>query len=120
MVTLNQPPQHVAHINDYQANDDEVHGAIEARLEQSQLPEQAIFTGQHEEQAHEQDPGKQRTSLLDSAPTGRTPPARRDRVSGARKPAKLETGLVVQVPLFVDNGERIKVDTRTGEYLSRA
>jgi elongation factor P len=43
-----------------------------------------------------------------------------DRVSGARKPARLETGLVVQVPLFVENGERIKVDTRTGEYLSRA
>jgi elongation factor P len=43
-----------------------------------------------------------------------------DRVSGARKPAKLETGLVVQVPLFVDIGERVKVDTRSGEYLSRA
>ena len=43
-----------------------------------------------------------------------------DRVSGARKPATLETGLVVQVPLFVETGERIKVDTRTGEYLSRA
>jgi elongation factor P len=43
-----------------------------------------------------------------------------DRVSGARKPATLETGLVVQVPLFVEPGERIKVDTRTGEYLTRA
>ncbi len=43
-----------------------------------------------------------------------------DRVSGARKPATLETGLVVQVPLFVEAGERIKVDTRTGEYLARA
>jgi elongation factor P len=43
-----------------------------------------------------------------------------DRVSGARKPATLETGLVVQVPLFVNVGESIKVDTRTGEYLSRA
>jgi elongation factor P len=43
-----------------------------------------------------------------------------DRVSGARKPATLETGLVVQVPLFVESGERIKVDTRTGEYLARA
>ncbi len=43
-----------------------------------------------------------------------------DRVSGARKPAKLETGLTVQVPLFVGPGEKIKVDTRTGEYLSRA
>jgi elongation factor P len=43
-----------------------------------------------------------------------------DRVSGARKPATLETGLVVQVPLFVEVGERIKVDTRSGEYLARA
>jgi elongation factor P len=43
-----------------------------------------------------------------------------DRVSGARKPATLETGLVVQVPLFVNVGERIKVDTRSGEYLTRA
>jgi elongation factor P len=43
-----------------------------------------------------------------------------DRVSGARKAATLETGLVVQVPLFVESGEQIKVDTRTGEYLARA
>ena len=43
-----------------------------------------------------------------------------DRVSGARKPATLETGLIVQVPLFVEPGDRIKVDTRSGEYLTRA
>jgi elongation factor P len=43
-----------------------------------------------------------------------------DRVSGARKPATLETGIVLQVPLFVNPGERIRVDTRTGEYLTRA
>ena len=43
-----------------------------------------------------------------------------DRVSGARKPATLETGFVVQVPLFVNVGDRVKVDTRSGEYLSRA
>tara|TARA_B100001013_G_scaffold188107_1_gene113501 strand:- start:6584 stop:7147 length:564 start_codon:yes stop_codon:yes gene_type:complete len=43
-----------------------------------------------------------------------------DRVSGARKTATLETGLVVQVPLFIETGERVKVDTRSGEYLSRA
>ena len=42
-----------------------------------------------------------------------------DRVSGARKPATVETGLVVQVPLFVNPGDRIKVDTRSGEYLTR-
>ncbi|HWC10110.1 MAG TPA: elongation factor P [Acidimicrobiales bacterium] len=42
-----------------------------------------------------------------------------DRVSGARKAATLETGLVVSVPLFVNSGDRIKVDTRSGEYLTR-
>jgi len=42
-----------------------------------------------------------------------------DRVSGAKKPATLETGAVVQVPLFVETGDRIRVDTRTGEYLTR-
>ena len=42
-----------------------------------------------------------------------------DRVSGARKPATLQTGLVVQVPLFVNPGDRIKVDTRSGEYITR-
>ena len=42
-----------------------------------------------------------------------------DRVSGARKPATLETGKVVQVPLFVNIGDRIKVDTRSGDYITR-
>jgi len=42
-----------------------------------------------------------------------------DRVSGARKSALLETGISVQVPLFVNTGDRVKVDTRTGEYLTR-
>src|ERR1700692_4323957 len=43
-----------------------------------------------------------------------------DRVSGARKSATLETGLVLQVPLFVNIGDRVKVDTRSSDYLSRA
>ncbi|MEZ5180768.1 MAG: elongation factor P [Acidimicrobiales bacterium] len=43
-----------------------------------------------------------------------------DRVSGARKPATLETGKVVQVPLFVNIGDKLRVDTRTGEYITRA
>jgi len=42
-----------------------------------------------------------------------------DRVSGATKPATLVTGKMVQVPLFVDVGDRVKVDTRTGDYLTR-
>jgi len=43
-----------------------------------------------------------------------------DRVSGARKPATLETGKVIQVPLFVNVGDKLKVDTRTGDYITRA
>jgi len=43
-----------------------------------------------------------------------------DRVAGALKPATVETGVTVQVPLFVAIGDKIKVDTRSGEYLSRA
>jgi len=43
-----------------------------------------------------------------------------DTSGGGGKPATLETGAVVRVPLFVQNGETIKVNTRTGEYLSRA
>jgi elongation factor P len=42
-----------------------------------------------------------------------------DRVSGARKPATLETGKVLQVPLFVEPGDKVKVDTRTGDYITR-
>lgn len=42
-----------------------------------------------------------------------------DRVSGARKPARLETGKNVQVPLFVEIGDRVRVDTRSGEYMTR-
>jgi elongation factor P len=42
-----------------------------------------------------------------------------DRVSGAKKPAVLETGVSVQVPLFVNIGDRIRVDTRTGDYITR-
>jgi elongation factor P len=42
-----------------------------------------------------------------------------DTQSGARKPATTESGLVVQVPIFVDEGDTIRVDTRTGEYQTR-
>lgn len=48
------------------------------------------------------------------------PGVRGDTASGATKPATLETGAVVKVPLFVDEGELVKVDTRTGEYVARA
>jgi len=43
-----------------------------------------------------------------------------DTATGGTKPATMETGLVLQVPLFVEEGDAIKVDTRSGEYLERA
>ena len=42
-----------------------------------------------------------------------------DRSSGGTKPATLETGLQIQVPLFIEQNTKVKVDTRTGEYLGR-
>jgi elongation factor P len=48
------------------------------------------------------------------------PGVRGDTAQGGGKPAKLETGAVVRVPLFVEEGTKIRVDTRTGEYVSRA
>ena len=43
-----------------------------------------------------------------------------DTATNTLKPATLETGAVVKVPLFIDNGEKIRIDTRTGEYLERS
>ena len=47
------------------------------------------------------------------------PGVRGDTATGGSKPAKLETGATVRVPLFINEGEIIRVDTRTGEYLAR-
>lgn len=47
------------------------------------------------------------------------PGVRGDTVSGATKPAELETGFSINVPLFIEEGDVLKVDTRTGEYLTR-
>jgi len=71
-------------------------------------------------------------TLWNGAPISVTPPnhvelkvaetdpgIRGDTATGGTKPAKLETGAVVKVPLFIEEGEILKVDTRTGEYLSR-
>lgn len=48
------------------------------------------------------------------------PAARGDTVTNVTKPAKLQTGLVVKVPPFVKEGDKVKVDTRTGDYMERA
>ena len=47
------------------------------------------------------------------------PWAKGDTVSGATKPVKVQTGYTIQVPTFVGEGEKIRIDTRTGEYLTR-
>jgi elongation factor P len=47
------------------------------------------------------------------------PGVRGDTATGGQKPAKLETGAVVRVPLFINEGEILRIDTRTGEYISR-
>lgn len=47
------------------------------------------------------------------------PGVRGDTASGGNKPATLESGAVVQVPLFINEGDRVKVDTRTGDYIER-
>ena len=53
------------------------------------------------------------------AVTHTEPGIKGDTATGAVKPATLETGYVVQVPLFINKGDRLKVDTRTGEYVER-
>jgi len=47
------------------------------------------------------------------------PGFRGDTATNLNKPARLETGITIQVPLFVNNGDIIRVDTRTGEYITR-
>jgi elongation factor P len=60
-------------------------------------------------------------SAVDLAVSETEPGLRGDTASGGgNKPATLETGAVIQVPLFIDVGEKIRVDTRSGEYMSRA
>jgi elongation factor P len=60
-------------------------------------------------------------SAVDMVVTETEPGVKGDTASGGgSKPATLESGVVVQVPLFIDEGETIRVDTRSGEYVSRA
>ncbi|PIE52746.1 elongation factor P [Candidatus Fermentibacteria bacterium] len=59
-------------------------------------------------------------NFVDLLITKSDPGLKGDTATGGTKPAILETGLVVQVPLFVKEGERIRIDTRTGEYMERS
>jgi elongation factor P len=65
--------------------------------------------------------GVQVPSAVDMTVTQTDPGLKGDTASGGgTKPATLESGVVVQVPLFVNEGDRVRVDTRSGEYVSRA
>ncbi|MDX6638873.1 MAG: elongation factor [Solirubrobacterales bacterium] len=65
--------------------------------------------------------GVQVPSAVDLVVAKTDPGLRGDTASGGgNKPATLETGVEIQVPLFIDEGERVRVDTRSGEYVSRA
>ena len=65
--------------------------------------------------------GASAPSAVDLAVTKTDPGLKGDTASGGgTKPATLETGVTVQVPLFIEEGERVRVDTRSGEYVSRA
>jgi elongation factor P len=64
--------------------------------------------------------GVQLPGSIELAVTDTEPGVKGDTVSNVTKPATLETGAVVQVPLFVNPGDRIKVDPREGRYISRA
>ena len=65
--------------------------------------------------------GVQVPSAIDMTVTQTDPGLKGDTASGGgTKPATLESGVVVQVPLFVNEGDRVRVDTRSGEYVSRA
>jgi elongation factor P len=64
--------------------------------------------------------GVQLPASVELAVAATEPGVKGDTVSNVTKPATLETGAVVQVPLFVNIGDRIKVDPREGRYISRA
>jgi elongation factor P len=112
----------------YDAGDDVVF-MDEENFEQIQLPRAEVA----EELDFLQPSSSVQLLLVDGRPAGIQLPAsvelevaetepgvRGDTVSNVTKPATLETGAVVQVPLFVNVGERIKVDTRERRYMSRA
>ncbi len=90
------------------------HASLEAELPymQPSTPVQLLFVGGKPS-------GVQLPASVELAVTDTEPGVKGDTVSNVTKPAKLETGAVVQVPLFVNEGDKIKVDTRSGEYLTR-
>ncbi len=64
--------------------------------------------------------GVEPPNFVDLVITETEPGFKGDTAQGATKPATLETGAVVKVPLFIEEGEKIRIDTRTGDYMERA
>lgn len=91
------------------------HAALEAELPymQPSTPVQLLFVGGKPS-------GVQLPSSVELMVRDTEPGVKGDTVSNVTKPATLETGAIVQVPLFVNTGDRIKVDPREGRYISRA
>jgi elongation factor P len=91
------------------------HGSVEDELPylQPSSSVQVLFVGGRPS-------GVQMPGSVELAVTETEPGVKGDTVSNVTKPATLETGAVVQVPLFVNVGDRIKVDPREGRYISRA
>jgi len=58
-------------------------------------------------------------TFIEAVITRSDPGVKGDTATGANKPAQIETGFTVMVPLFVDEGDKIRIDTRSGEYLER-
>jgi elongation factor P len=92
---------------------------------QAQLEEELRWTKPNDEvellYIDSQPGGLQLPSAVDLEVTATEPGLRGDTASGGgSKPATLETGATVQVPLFVNVGDRVRVDTRSGKYMSRA
>lgn len=92
--------------------DEEIMSALKDYLKEN--AEVAILYHEHKPVSAEL-PTSVDLKVIESAPG-----ARGDTSGKATKPAKLETGLVVNVPLFIEEGELVKIDTRNGQYLGRA
>jgi elongation factor P len=105
----------------YQFMDNETYEQL--TLSESQLGQNRYFMQENMEVKilfHDQRPiGVELPIFVELAIVKTEPGVKGDTASGGSKPATLETGAVIQVPLFLNEGDVIKVDTRTGEYIER-
>jgi elongation factor P len=69
---------------------------------------------------HQEPIGLELPTFVELTVTATDPGFKGDTASGGNKPATLETGVVIQVPLFIAEGDKLRIDTRTGAYIERA